>query len=165
MWKWKKTVTLLKFKRRVKEAIAIHKNQPGLNRDRGYEIPPILLKLVSCDHSDEIVIGPWSCWNIWCFNLWFRENKFNLYKKKCRFFYICSTYKMLCHTWVCCCLCLCIKTKCLGILVRIHLAIDGNNYKKLYGQTEIYGNLDKNLLVEASLFRQFGKDALKSRHL
>ena len=34
------------FKRKVKEAIAIHKGQPALNRDRGHKILPILLQLV-----------------------------------------------------------------------------------------------------------------------
>ena len=37
------------FKRKVKEANAIYKNRPALNRDRGHKIPPILLQLVSCD--------------------------------------------------------------------------------------------------------------------
>ena len=42
-------------KRKVKEAIAIHKNQPALIRDRGHEIPPILLQLVSRDHSGHVM--------------------------------------------------------------------------------------------------------------
>ena len=38
------------FKRKVKEAIAVHNNKPPLNRDRGHEIP-ILLRLVSFNSS------------------------------------------------------------------------------------------------------------------
>ena len=43
------------FKRKVKEAIAIHKRQQALKRDIGHEIPPILLKLVSCDQSGHVM--------------------------------------------------------------------------------------------------------------
>ena len=42
------------FKRKVKETIAIHKNKLALNRHRGHKIPPILLKLVSWDHSGHV---------------------------------------------------------------------------------------------------------------
>ena len=37
------------FQRKIREAVTIHKRQPNLNRDRGHEIPPILLQLVSRD--------------------------------------------------------------------------------------------------------------------
>ena len=43
------------FKRKVKEAIVIHKNKPALNRDRGHEIPHILLQLMSCDCSGHVM--------------------------------------------------------------------------------------------------------------
>ena len=42
------------FKKKVKEAIAIHKNKPVLNRDRCHEIPLILLQLMSCDQSGHV---------------------------------------------------------------------------------------------------------------
>ena len=43
------------FKRKVKDAIAIHKSQQALNRDRGQKIPPILLQLVSHDRSGHVM--------------------------------------------------------------------------------------------------------------
>ena len=50
------------LKSKVKEAIAMHKSQPALNRDRGHKIPPIFLQLVSCDcngHVMEQSFGHW----------------------------------------------------------------------------------------------------------
>ena len=43
------------FKRQVKEAIAIHKNQAALMRDRDHKIPMVLLQLLSCDHSGHVM--------------------------------------------------------------------------------------------------------------
>ena len=38
--------------RKYRESIHIHKRQPKLNRDKGLEIPPILLNLVPDNHSN-----------------------------------------------------------------------------------------------------------------
>ena len=37
------------FPRKIREGLHIHKRSPALNRDRGHEIPPILLQLLSRD--------------------------------------------------------------------------------------------------------------------
>ena len=37
------------FPRKIREALHIHKRSPALNRDRGQEIPAILLQLLSRD--------------------------------------------------------------------------------------------------------------------
>ena len=42
------------FQRKIREAVTIHQRKPNLNRDRGQEIPPILLQLVSRDQRGHV---------------------------------------------------------------------------------------------------------------
>ena len=37
------------IQRKIREAMQIHKRRPALNRDRGLEIPPVMLQLLSRD--------------------------------------------------------------------------------------------------------------------
>ena len=46
------------FKRKIKEAMTIHQQKPELNRDRGLEIPAVLLSLLSHDTSPSHVTQP-----------------------------------------------------------------------------------------------------------
>ncbi len=51
-------------RRRIKEAIRIHQGRPGLNRDTGLDIPPVILQLVahnpegSCDTNGHKLPSP-----------------------------------------------------------------------------------------------------------
>ena len=38
-----------KFKRKIRESIEIRTRRPAMNRDQGYELPPIYDELLSCD--------------------------------------------------------------------------------------------------------------------
>ena len=42
------------YARKIREALHIHKTQPALNRDRGLEIPPTILQLMSCDRRGHV---------------------------------------------------------------------------------------------------------------
>ena len=45
------------IKRRVKEALAIRRKRPNLNRDQGYDIPPVYQQLLSRDHNHPVTRG------------------------------------------------------------------------------------------------------------
>ena len=46
------------FPRKIREALKIHQRRPALNRDKGYEIPPVILQLLPRDFRSHVTITP-----------------------------------------------------------------------------------------------------------
>ena len=51
------------FPRKIREALKIHQRRPALNRDKGYEVPPVILQLLPRDFRSHVTsTQQWSRW-------------------------------------------------------------------------------------------------------